>query len=186
MIVLFGVAGAGKSMQGRKFADERGYAWISTGELLRVLVTGKRRQEMLEGKLLSDDEMIRIMDTVFNLINLNEEFVLDGFPRTVAQSDWLLDQVHDNRIGLTAIFNLTASKDVVRGRLEARGRLDDTSEAIERRFEEYEKVTLPIIDFFKKESVPVYDIDASKSPDDVHDQMVEVIDQKAQNDADQS
>ena len=180
MIVLFGVAGSGKSMQGRLFADERGYAWISTGELLRVLVTGKRRQEMLEGKLLSDDEMIRIMDTVFNLITLEEEFVLDGFPRTVVQSDWLLDQVHDNRIELTAIFNLSASKDVVRSRLEARGRQDDTSEAIERRFEEYEKVTLPIVNFFKEESVPVYDIDASKTPDEVHDQMTDVIDHKVQ------
>ncbi len=176
MIVLFGVAGAGKSMQGRLFADERGYAWVSTGELLRVLVTGKRRHEMLEGKLLSDDEMIRIMDTVFNLINLNEEFVLDGFPRTVAQSDWLLDQVHNNRIKLTAIFNLTASQDVVRGRLEARGRLDDSIEAIARRFEEYETVTLPIIDFFKEESVPVFDIDASKTPEKVHDDMVTYID----------
>jgi adenylate kinase len=176
MIVLFGVAGAGKSMQGRLFADERGYAWISTGELLRVLVTGKRRQEMLEGKLLSDDEMIRIMDTVFNLINLSEEFVLDGFPRTVAQSDWLLDQVHNNRIQLTAVFNLSASKDVVRKRLEARGRLDDTAEAIAQRFEEYENVTVPIISFFKQENVPVYDIDASQTPQAVQDDIAAIID----------
>jgi adenylate kinase len=164
-------------MQGRLFAVERGYAWISTGELLRVLVTGKRRHEMLEGKLLSDDEMIRIMDTVFNLINLNEEFVLDGFPRTVAQSDWLLDQVHANRIHLTAIFNLKASQDVVRARLEERGRLDDTTEAIAQRFKEHEQVTLPIIDFFKQESVPVYDIDAAQTPEAVHDDMVAYIDQ---------
>jgi adenylate kinase len=185
MIVLFGVAGAGKSMQGRLFADERGYAWISTGELLRVLVTGKRRQEMREGKLLSDDEMIRIMDTVFNLVNLSEEFVLDGFPRTVAQSDWLLDQVHDNRIQLTAIFNLNASKEVVRKRLESRGRLDDTPEAIEHRFEEYDAVTRPIIQFFKQESVPVYDIDASKTPEEVHDAMASIVD-KANDHANQS
>jgi adenylate kinase len=186
VIVLFGVAGAGKSMQGRLFADERGYAWISTGELLRVLVTGKRRQEMLEGKLLSDDEMIRIMDTVFNLINLNEEFVLDGFPRTIAQSDWLLEQVHNNRIELTAIFNLQASEDVVRGRLEERGRIDDTSEAISNRFEEYKTVTLPIIDFFKKEDVPVFDIDAAGTPEAVHDEMIAVIDKRAVPNADQS
>jgi len=181
MIVLFGVAGSGKSMQGRLLADERGYAWISTGEVLRVLVTGKRRHEMLEGKLLSDDEMIRIMDTVFNLINLNEEFVLDGFPRTVAQSDWLLEQVHSSRIHLTAIFNLNASKDVVRGRLETRGRLDDTSDAIERRFKEFETVTVPIIDFFKQESVPVYDIDASKPPEAVHADMIAYIDSRPKN-----
>jgi|SRR5665647_458929 len=181
MIILFGVAGSGKSMQGRLFADERGYAWISTGEILRVLVTGKRRHQMLEGKLLSDDEMIRIMDTVFNLINLNEEFVLDGFPRTVVQSDWLLDQVHSNRIQLTAIFSLNASKEIVRGRLESRGRLDDSADAIERRFKEYETVTLPIIDFFKQELVPVYDIDAANPPEVVHDAMVTYIDNRLKN-----
>ena len=60
MIVLMGVAGAGKSLQGRLFADEHGYSWISTGELFRVLVTGKRRQQMLEGKLLSDEEVIAL------------------------------------------------------------------------------------------------------------------------------
>lgn len=185
MIVLFGVAGAGKSMQGRLFADERGYAWISTGELLRVLVTGKRRQEMREGKLLSDDEMIRIMDTVFNLVNLSEEFVLDGFPRTVAQSDWLIEQVHNNRIQLTAIFNLNASRNVVQARLEARGRLDDTKEAIAQRFREYEIVTMPIIDYFKQESVPVYDIDASKTPKEVHDAMANIVD-RANDHADKS
>ena len=69
MIILTGVAGAGKSMQGKILADEHGYAWISTGEILRVLVTGKRRQEMLQGKLLSDEEMIAILDKVFELID---------------------------------------------------------------------------------------------------------------------
>ena len=64
MIILMGVAGAGKSLQSRLLADEYGYAWISTGEILRVLITGKRRQEMLSGKLLSDDEMIQVMDKV--------------------------------------------------------------------------------------------------------------------------
>ena len=48
MIILTGVAGAGKSMQGKLLADEHGYAWISSGEIFRVLVTGKRRQAMLE------------------------------------------------------------------------------------------------------------------------------------------
>src|SRR5947209_20163837 len=103
MIILTGVAGAGKSMQGKMFADEHGYAWISTGEILRVLVTGKRRQEMLEGKLLSDEEMIRIMDKVLQLIDTNQEFVLDGFPRTVTQADWLLAQTRAGRFRLTAV-----------------------------------------------------------------------------------
>ncbi|HET7301840.1 MAG TPA: nucleoside monophosphate kinase [Candidatus Saccharimonadales bacterium] len=176
MIILTGVAGAGKSMQGKILADEHGYAWISTGEILRVLVTGKRRQEMLQGKLLSDDEMITILDKVFELINPKQEFVLDGFPRTIPQADWLLEQVHGHRFDLTAVVNLSASEDVVRERLTKRGRQDDTDEAIAERFREYQTVTLPILEHFKQENVTVCDIDASRDPRQVHDDILKCID----------
>lgn len=175
MIILTGVAGAGKSMQGKILADEHGYAWISTGEILRVLVTGKRRQEMLQGKLLSDDEMVTILDKVFDLIDPTQEFVLDGFPRTIPQADWLLDQVHDGRFKLTAVINLSASEDVVRERLMARGRVDDTDEAIAERFREYRAVTLPILEHFKEEKIDVCDIDAAQEARLVHDEILNCI-----------
>lgn len=176
MIILTGVAGAGKSMQGKMFADEHGYAWISTGEILRVLVTGKRRHEMLEGKLLSDEEMIAILDTVLNLIDSEQEFVLDGFPRTINQTNWLLEQIHRGRLKLTAVVNLDASEEVVQQRLVARGRQDDTKEAIAKRFEEYQTVTLPILEHFKQEGVHICTIDASQSPREVHDDILKCID----------
>ena len=178
MIILTGVAGAGKSMQGKLLADEHGYAWISSGEIFRVLVTGKRRQEMLEGKLLSDDEVIRIFDKVFDLIDVEEEFVLDGFPRTIPQADWLLGQVHEGRFSLSGIIHLAASEEVVRDRLMARGRQDDTEAAIAKRFEEYRTATLPILEHFKKEGVAICDIDASKGPREVHDDILRCIDSK--------
>jgi len=176
MIILMGVAGAGKSMQGKILADEHGYAWISTGEILRVLVTGKRRQEMLEGKLLSDEEMINLMDKVLELIDPRQEFVLDGFPRTVAQADWLLSQVRDKRFDLSAVIHLSASEEVVRARLLERGRQDDTEEAIAKRFSEYRSVTLPIIEYFRKEGAKVCDIDAANDPREVHDALLKCVD----------
>ena len=179
MIILMGVAGAGKSMQGRMFADEHGYAWVSTGELFRVLVTGQRRQQMLEGKLLSDDEVIELIDdTLKQLIDTNQEFLLDGFPRTKPQADWLLEQVKQKRFGLTAIFNLKASREVVKQRLLERGRQDDTEAAIKRRFDEYETVTLPIIDYFRQAGIKVYDIDADRDPAAVHDDILRHIDKE--------
>jgi adenylate kinase len=176
MIILTGVAGAGKSMQGKILADEHGYAWISTGEILRVLVTGKRRQEMLQGKLLSDIEMVMILDKVFDLIDAKQEFILDGFPRTIPQADWLLDQVHRGRFTLSAVINLDASEAVVKERLLARGRQDDTDESIAKRFEEYKAVTLPILDYFKQEGVDVYSIDAAQDPRTVHDAILKCVD----------
>jgi len=175
MIILTGVAGAGKSMQGKMFADEHGYAWISTGEILRVLVTGKRRHQMLEGKLLSDDEVITILDTVLNLIDSDQEFVLDGFPRTTVQTNWLLEQIHGGRFKLTAVVNLDASEEVVKSRLMNRGRQDDTEEAIRKRFEEYQTVTLPILEHLRQEGVQVFNIDASQAPRIVHDAILKHI-----------
>jgi adenylate kinase len=172
MIILMGVAGAGKSMQGRLFADEHGFAWISTGELLRVLVTGKRRHEMLEGKLLSDDEMVHILDKVLDLINTSDEFVLDGFPRTIPQAEWILTQAEHGRFDIDIVFNLVASQNLLRTRLRARGRIDDTDEAIAQRFKEYEEVTRPIMDLLRARGIHVYDIDASKTPQEVHDALL--------------
>lgn len=171
-----GVAGAGKSMQGKLLADEHGYAWISTGEILRVLVTGKRRKEMLQGKLLSDEEMIRILDKVLDLIDTTQHFVLDGFPRTVVQADWLVHQAKLGRFKFSAVVHLAASEHVVKQRLVERGRVDDTEEAITQRFEEYRTVTLPIIEYFRREGIHVYDIDAAQTPDAVHDEIVRHLD----------
>lgn len=175
MIILMGVAGSGKSTQGRMLADDYGYAWVSTGEVLRVLITGQRRQEMLSGKLLSDTEVIRVIDTVFNLIDTRQEFVIDGFPRTVAQADWLLEQTRRARFPLTAIINLAANETVVLKRLQARGRQDDTETAIAERFREYREVTLPIIDHFRHEDVTVHTIDANRPPEAVHRAIMEVL-----------
>lgn len=176
MIILMGVAGAGKSMQGKLLADEHGYAWISTGEILRVLITGKRRQQMLEGKLLTDQEVIDVMDKVLELVNTDEEFVLDGFPRTVNQADWLLGRAKQGGFDVSAIIHLAASEEVVRDRLMARGRQDDTEQAIAERFKEYRAETLPILEHFRQEKIPVYDIDASQTPREVHDHIVKYLD----------
>jgi adenylate kinase len=176
MILLMGVAGAGKSMQGRILADEHGYAWISTGEILRVLVTGKRRREMLQGKLLSDDEIIELIDKVFELIDTQQEFVLDGFPRTIPQADWLTEQVAQGRFELHCIINLVASEDVVIKRLLSRARPDDTEEAICSRIEEYHRVTQPILAHFKKEHIPVHDVDGDRDARVIHDEILKLID----------
>src|SRR5476651_1716531 len=113
MILLMGPAGAGNSIQGHQLADQYGYAYISTGEIFRVLITGKRRNQMLEGKLLSDEEVIRVVDKVLELIDTSEQFILDGFPRTKPQIDWLLDQCKSGRFNLPIAINLEVSSDVI-------------------------------------------------------------------------
>lgn len=175
MIVFMGVAGAGKSMQGRVLADELGLPWLSTGEFLRMLISGEPRREMVSGKLLDDDEIIRLVQKIFTVINTAEEFILDGFPRTVGQADWLLSQVKHGQLNMTAVIHLKATEDVVRQRLLARGRQDDTEEAISERFTDYRQNILPILEQFKAAGIKVCDIDGDQSVTEVHDSILAAL-----------
>jgi len=175
MIILMGAAGAGKSMQGHALADEYGFAYLSTGELFRLLITGRRRHEMLEGKLLSDQEVIRVIDTVLQLIDTKEEFILDGFPRTKEQVDWLCGQYKQGRFEPPKVINLEISEAVIRERLTKRNRLDDTEAAISQRYKEYESVTRPILQYMSELGLEVHEIDAAQTPSAVNEDIVAAL-----------
>jgi len=175
MILLMGAAGSGKSMQGHQLADEYGYAYISTGEVFRVLFTGRRRHEMLTGKLFSDGEVIRVVDRVLDLIDTKEQFILDGFPRTKPQVDWLLMQVEAERVALPVVINLEISLEKIRERLEKRARLDDTNAAIAQRHQDYEALTRPLLDYMKEKGVQVLSVDADGTPAEVHQRICDAL-----------
>jgi adenylate kinase len=170
-----GVAGSGKSMQGRLLADKLGLPWLSTGEFLRMLVSGERRQDMLAGKLLSDQEIIGLVQKIFAVVDSSQEFVLDGFPRSTAQADWLLSQMKHGQLKVTAVIHLKASEQTVKERLLSRGRQDDTEESIAERFKEYEEAAKPILGHFMAAHVPVCDINAEQSPEGVHAEIVAAL-----------
>lgn len=170
-----GVAGSGKSVQGRRLADELGLAWLSTGEFLRMLISGERRKAMIQGRLLEDAEIIELVQKIFSLIDLKEEFILDGFPRTPEQADWLLAQMKHKQLKITAVIHINASQDVVAERLLSRGRPDDTREALNQRFEEYDKATRPIISEMKAAQVPVFDINGENNIETVHDEILRTL-----------
>jgi adenylate kinase len=175
MILLMGVAGSGKSTQGHQLADEYGYAYISTGEVFRVLITGRRRNEMLEGQLLSDQEVIRVVDKVLELIDTKEQFILDGFPRTKPQVDWLIQQCRAGRFSEPVVINLEVPEKVIRDRLQKRGRLDDSEEAISQRYEQYESVTRPILAYMKIKGWSITEINAGRDPQAVHRDILRVL-----------
>jgi len=175
MIILAGVAGSGKSVQGRLLTNNYGYIWVSTGEMLRKFSSDKQKAQMLKGVLLRDKEMIKVIEKAISQMDLSKQLVLDGFPRTIAQSDWLLDQVKKGELTVTAVINLKASEKAVLNRLLQRGRADDSAEAIKQRFNEYRKITLPILDHLKKAGIDVYDVDAEQDPGHVHSAIVQAI-----------
>ncbi len=175
MIIFMGVAGAGKSAQGRMLADELGLPWLSTGEFLRMLLSGQDRKDMVSGKLLSDQQTIALVHKIFSVIDIKEEFILDGFPRTIAQADWLVSQAKAGLLDVTGIFHITADKKVVQERLLKRGRPDDNEDAIEERFTEYETTIVPIVKRFAEAGVPVYEIDGSQPVNAVHSDILKAL-----------
>ncbi len=170
-----GVAGAGKSVQGRRLADELAIPWLSTGEFLRMLTSGNTRKHMLSGKLMNDAEIISLVRKIFAVVDTDHEFILDGFPRTAGQADWLLNQAKYDQLDITAIIHISATADVVKKRLLSRGRNDDHDEAIEERFQEYEHSILPILEQFKTANIPVFDVDGDKPIEEVHDQIEKAL-----------
>lgn len=171
MILLMGIAGSGKGTQGKMLADKYNYHLISMGDVLRMYVTGELREKMLRGELLGDEDIISIIDGVLTSLKDDEQVILDGFPRTIPQAEWLLEQVQKGRFHLESALHLVASKDAVKARLLDRARLDDKEDAIEARFAEYERSTMPLIEWLKNHGVKVVDIKAERSVEEVHGEI---------------
>lgn len=174
MILFTGVAGSGKSLQGRKLADARAYPWLSTGEFLRMLVAGEKRKAMLAGHLLPDEEIISVVEKVFTLVDVQQEFILDGFPRTVPQAEWLHGYANAASASISLVVHLVADKTVVRERLLRRGRPDDHQSAIDERFDEYEQSMRPILNYLTRQGIVVADVNADQSVDAVHKDIITV------------
>lgn len=175
MIIFMGVAGSGKSVQGKLLADSLALPWLSTGEFLRMLIAGERRKDMMAGKLIEDKEIIKLVQKIFSMINVHEEFVLDGFPRTLQQADWLLNQVKHDQLSVSAVIHLVASEETVRTRLQIRGRQDDHDEAITERVHEYEDTIKPILGHFNKAGIPVFDIKGEGSVESIHSDILRAV-----------
>jgi adenylate kinase len=167
MILMMGIAGSGKGTQSKLLADSHGYHLLTMGDVLRMYVTGEQRERMLAGQLLDDQEIIKVVDKVLNSFTDREKVLMDGFPRTIPQAEWLVEQANQGRFDVKIAFHLVASKEAVKARLLQRGRSDDVDGAIEKRFDEYEKSTRPLIDWLGQHGVKVVDIDGERSIEEV-------------------
>jgi adenylate kinase len=175
MILLMGIAGSGKGTQGKMLADQHGFHLISMGDVVRMYVTGTQRQRMLSGGLLDDDEIIKIVERVLTSLPDDEEVLMDGFPRTIPQAEWLLERVKADGFKLDTAFHLVASHDAVKRRLMNRGRIDDVEAAIEERFNEYKRSTEPLLSWLSDHGVQVINIDAERPPEVINAELVKYL-----------
>lgn len=158
--VLFGPPGAGKGTQATGMVEKYNLKHISTGELLRAEINagtplGLKAQALIADGMLVPDEVVEgMIENVFNSIKDVEGFLLDGFPRTLAQAEALDKMLEKKGEGVTAVISLMISDELIRERIKYRadkeGRADDANEeTIKHRIETYHAKTEPLIDFYK-------------------------------------
>ncbi len=155
-ILLLGPPGAGKGTQAALIASTLHVPHISTGDMLRAAVAagtdlGKQVESvMAAGELVSDSLVVAIVDERLSQEDARCGYLLDGFPRTVAQAEALNDSVI-NAISTVVLLEVDTDELVQRllKRAEEEGRADDNRETIGRRLEVYEAETMPLVDFYE-------------------------------------
>lgn len=137
MIVFFGPAGAGKSVQGQMLAARHGWRWLSAGQLLRDTHDMELIKEMQTGGLVNPERVNELMGEALKRATNIDRVIIDGFPRQLSQAKWLIDSqsTHQRSVGLVIVLEVPRSE--LLKRLEVRGRADDTPEAIDERLKIY-------------------------------------------------
>ena len=109
---------------------------------------------------------------------VNDEchLLIDGFPRTVREARVLETALSFYKRDNIDVINLDTPEEVVRERMESRGRTDDTHESIEARLKWYREEVLPVLEYYKdREGAEVHNIDGTLSIDEVHDSIKSVL-----------
>ena len=175
MILVFGVAGSGKSTQSQLLANRFGWMWLSMGEMLREELKGSMADQMNSDKMLNDEQVMQILQKNLNSIPANKIIILDGFPRRQSQAEWLVDTLANSTRKIDVAVHLEAQQVTVQERLLSRGRQDDIPDAIKERFHEYDTQIKPILNYLEDINVPLINVDAEQSPNKVHSDIVDQL-----------
>ena len=157
-IVLLGGPGVGKGTQAELLCKEFGWIHLATGDMLREAVTNgtplgvKAKETMSRGDLVEDNVILRLIEEKLKAIG-GAGFVLDGFPRTLAQAEGLDAMLDKHQEKLDRVILLSADDEVVTRRLAGRGRDDDSLETIRHRLEVYSNSTRPLIRYYEPHGI---------------------------------
>lgn len=152
MIILFGLAGSGKGTQGKALSEIFGWRALSVGQVIRD--TGVYAHIIDSGNLIPDEEVTKLMaKQIERAESEGFDVILDGYPRTKAQAEWLMTYMADKIDG--AII-LEVPKEELYKRLSLRGRDDDKEkESIDRRFAIFEQNICSILPLLEAKNIPI-------------------------------
>ena len=168
-LILLGPPGAGKGTQSARIVERLGIPQLSTGDMLRAAVAAgtpvglKARDVMARGELVSDEIVVGIVADRIEEKDARPGFILDGFPRTVAQAEALDRMLAERDMALDHVIELKVDEAALLARIAkrvaetaARGepvRKDDNPEAFKTRLTAYRTQTSPLSDYYHRRGV---------------------------------
>jgi adenylate kinase len=189
-LVLLGPPGAGKGTQATRIAGRFAIPQLSTGDMLREAVAsgsvlGARVKGIMErGDLVPDDVVIAVVADRMDHSDAASGFILDGFPRTVAQAEALDRELAARGIALDAVLELEVDEDVllvrVKGRADAAAkqgqlvRRDDNPDVFKTRLKAYRAQTAPVTEYYRSRGL-VHVVDGLQPIDVVTDELAAVL-----------
>lgn len=183
-LLIVGPQGSGKGTQGARIAERFGVPVISTGDVFRQHVKdgtelGAQVKEVLDaGDLVSDELTFALLRDRLNAGDTGNGFILDGFPRNLAQVALLDEYLAPRDEALTAVIELDVDRAVSISRIAERarveGRSDDTDASIANRLDIYERETAPILEVYRDRGI-VATIDGVGSLDAVTNHIIEAL-----------
>jgi adenylate kinase len=175
--IIFGPPGSGKGTQAARVERDLGINHLSTGEILRSEVArgtplGREVGRIMSaGDLVPDDLIVDVVRGRLPEAEAGLGVLLDGFPRTAAQARALDSMLSDEGHRVNFVIALDVPEDLLVDRLlhraQVEGRTDDNRESIAERMREYERLTAAVLDHYRKQGVPITEVDGTGTPDSV-------------------
>ena len=160
-LIFLGPPGSGKGTQAQELSKEHNNPHISTGEMLRAAIAkqtslGQKAQGYMDkGELVPDELLLGLIEERLKEKDAENGWILDGFPRNVAQAEFLDKLLHKLAKFSEQAINLDVPDPVIIDRLLLRGqkegRKDDNEETIRRRLEVYREKTQPVLDYYRQQ-----------------------------------
>jgi adenylate kinase len=187
-VLLLGPQGSGKGTQAQRVCRDYGIPHIATGDIIRAMKEepselGRELKAVYDrGDLVSDGLMIRLIEDRLGREDAQEGFVLDGFPRTLAQAEALDEMLRelDRKLDIVLEFQLR-DRDTLEQRLLKRAleedRSDDTPEAIARRLALYYEQTEPLVEYYRSRHGNVVGIHAERPIESVYAEVQSALEQ---------